>query len=60
MLDLSEEMQYMLNNQYQWAIEFKEKKELYKLTKNRAEKARAKEAKRVREEHLPEPQQGGV
>ena len=60
MLDLSEKMQYMLDNQYQWAIEFKEKKDLYKLTKNRAEKARAKEAKRVRGEHLHEPQKGGV
>lgn len=44
---LSEAMQWSLENQEQLAKEYKEQKELYKLTKNRAEKAKAKALKKL-------------
>ena len=47
MMDISERMQYMLDNQSKWSTEYKQKRDLYKLTKNRAEKARVKEVKRL-------------
>lgn len=50
MLELSERMQWMLENQGKWALEYKEQQARYKLAKNRAEKARVKERKKLEQE----------
>ena len=42
-----EKMQLIIDNQGKWAIEYKEQKAIYKLTKNRAEKAKVKEKKKL-------------
>lgn len=47
MLELSERLQWMLENQGKWAMEYKEQQARYKLAKNRAEKARVKERKKL-------------
>lgn len=45
----TEKMQWLIDNQQKWAKEYKEQEAKYKLEKNRAEKARAKELKYLKE-----------